>query len=186
MIGVNDIGSKEGYYLGMKKIQFKRILVTHDGSDCASAILPYVTSLENTLNAEIILLRVIGPFITDYGLSGMIDIGPLASSMSYGIHADELAREVKKVSLKEMDIIKNNLIKSGAKKVKTIVLEGYAPEVIQYIIKKEKIDLIMMSTHGRTGLRKALLGSIAEQTIHSSSCPVFTVRPKEIPKKKKV
>lgn len=161
----------------MKNIELTKILVTHDGSECASAIIPYVKSLGKTLRAKIILLRVIGPFIPEFGYGGTPDIGPLISSITYGITSSELAKEVKKTATKELETIKKELDKAGLKDIKVIVLEGYAPDIIQYIAKKEKISLIMMATHGMTGLRKTLLGSVTEQTINSSTCPVMTIRP---------
>lgn len=161
----------------MKRIEFKKILVTHDGSKCASAILPHVVSLGGTLNAQVILLRVIEPLVPDFGLASMSDIGPLTSSISYGVEIADLTKEVKKAATKELENVERELSKMGLKKVRHILLEGYAPEIIQYVVKKEKIDMIMMSTHGRTGLRKILLGSVAEQIIHTAPCPVFTVHP---------
>ena len=52
---------------------------------------------------------------------------------------------------------------------------GYCPEAIHEAAAKERADLIIISTHGRTGFRRALVGSVAEGTVRSAICPVLVV-----------
>jgi nucleotide-binding universal stress UspA family protein len=161
----------------MKKIKYQKILVTHDGSDCASAILPHVESLAKELNAEVLLLRIVDASITNFKTVGVFGIRPVTSSVLYEVDTQDIAKKIKKAATEEITAIKNELINSGIKKVAAKVIEGYAPEVILYMAQRENIDLIMMSTHGRTGLKRVLIGSVAEYVIHMSSCPVYTVHP---------
>jgi nucleotide-binding universal stress UspA family protein len=60
----------------------------------------------------------------------------------------------------------------------TLVEVGAAEEKLVEAAKENDADLIVMATHGRTGLSHALMGSVAEKVIRHASCPVFTVRPK--------
>jgi nucleotide-binding universal stress UspA family protein len=60
--------------------------------------------------------------------------------------------------------------------VETIALEGYAPTLIEEVARRENVDLIAMGTHGRSGLRRLLLGSTAERVVQHAPCPVLTVR----------
>ena len=167
----------------MRNIKYHKILVTHDGSECASAILPHVKSLSSVLKSNILLLRVIDPYVWGVDVSGVPDIGLFASAVT-PLSVRQLANETKKAAKKELEEVKKELENMGVRKIETRVVEGYAPEVIQYIVKKEKIDLVMMSTHGRTGLKKVLIGSVTEQIIHSSTCPVYTVKPFKVRAKK--
>jgi nucleotide-binding universal stress UspA family protein len=57
--------------------------------------------------------------------------------------------------------------------VETSAVAGFCPASIYEIAAKERADLIIMSTHGRTGLRHVLLGSVAERTVRYATCPVL-------------
>ena len=54
---------------------------------------------------------------------------------------------------------------------------GSPAEKILALAKKEKIDLIIMGAHGRTGLDRVIFGSVADKVVKSASCPVLTVHP---------
>ena len=56
------------------------------------------------------------------------------------------------------------------------IIEGVVVNEILNYIKNNNIDLIVISTHGRSGLNKFLLGSVAEKVIRRSDCPVFTIK----------
>jgi nucleotide-binding universal stress UspA family protein len=58
-----------------------------------------------------------------------------------------------------------------------VIGEGNIWEVISNLIKQKEIDLIILGTRGRTGLEKALLGSVAEEILRQAPCPVLTVGP---------
>jgi nucleotide-binding universal stress UspA family protein len=60
--------------------------------------------------------------------------------------------------------------------VQVNVAVGTPAEEILRVAREEKVDLIVMGTHGRTGLRHLLLGSVAEEVTRHAPCPVFTVR----------
>jgi nucleotide-binding universal stress UspA family protein len=64
-------------------------------------------------------------------------------------------------------------------KVRTIVGHGLASEEIVLIAKAESVDLIVISTHGSTGLERFVFGSVAEKVVRLAECPVLTVRQKE-------
>jgi nucleotide-binding universal stress UspA family protein len=66
-------------------------------------------------------------------------------------------------------------------KVKIVTKSGREDEEILKFARKEKIDIIVMSTHGRTGIKHVFLGSVAEKTIRHSPIPVFVIPCKERP-----
>jgi nucleotide-binding universal stress UspA family protein len=59
--------------------------------------------------------------------------------------------------------------------VHTSAVAGHCPAAIYQAAAKERADLIILSTHGRTGLRRAFLGSVAEGTVRAAACPVLVV-----------
>jgi nucleotide-binding universal stress UspA family protein len=61
-------------------------------------------------------------------------------------------------------------------RARTVLLEGVAWEALVRLARARKADLIVMGTHGRTGLARLLLGSVAERVIGNAPCPVLTVR----------
>ena len=60
--------------------------------------------------------------------------------------------------------------------VSGVVMEGWPPEEIVKVARKRRADLIVIGTHGRTGMKRLLLGSVAERVILLAPCPVLTVR----------
>jgi nucleotide-binding universal stress UspA family protein len=61
-------------------------------------------------------------------------------------------------------------------RTESITVDGIASDVILAVARSHHIDLIVMGTHGRTGLKHFLLGSVAERVVRTADCPVMTVR----------
>lgn len=162
----------------MKKITYKKILVTHDGSLLATSALPHALSLAEQLNTKIVLLRVVGFGDEEAVLlspTGMIPPMPPA-----GETAEKIVRENKKMAEEQLQRIKMELEGSGARWVEAKVTEGIPDKEIVAKASAEHIDLIIMSTHGRSGLGRALLGSVADAVVRHASCPVLLVHPSSI------
>jgi nucleotide-binding universal stress UspA family protein len=66
--------------------------------------------------------------------------------------------------------------KQAQVRVSGVVMEGWPPEEIVKAARKRRADLIVIGTHGRTGMKRLLLGSVAERVILLAHCPVLTVR----------
>jgi nucleotide-binding universal stress UspA family protein len=66
------------------------------------------------------------------------------------------------------------LLRAGVH-VTCVAVEGMAPDTIRTFAAEHEVDLIVMGTHGRSGLSHLLLGSIAEQVVRSAPCPVLTI-----------
>ncbi len=136
----------------------ERILVTLDGSDYAENILPKVETLAADLKATLVLLRV-----------------ALYPHVFPG--ADRSHAEVKVIQEAEeyLGKIKERLETKGFR-VETHVRYGHgAEEILEHAAQKD-VDLIAMTTHGRSGVKRFLLGSVAEKVLRHSSKPVFLVR----------
>jgi nucleotide-binding universal stress UspA family protein len=137
--------------------KFERILVPLDGSDCAENVLPKVEKLAKDLKATIALLRV----VIAYSFPG----------------ADPTDAEVKVVREAEQYLsnVEEGLKKKGLKVDSHVRYGNDAEEILDHAAQKD-IDIIAMTTHGRGGVKRFLLGSVAEKVLRHSPKPVFLVR----------
>ena len=135
----------------------ERILVPLDGSQCAETVIPRVEELIAGKEAGICLLRV-------------------ASAPTYpGMDPTEAQVKVVREAEEYLKGLENNLRAKGLD-VDTHVRYGNdAEEILDHAAQKD-IDLIAMSTHGRNGIKRFLLGSVAEKVLRHAPKPVFLVR----------
>ena len=143
----------------------KNILVPTDLSEGAEQALDYACELARTLGAQIHLLNVIGiPAL------GVPELGvALTASMIDGLvvgNQDALDR-----------LARSRSTQIGQVMVRT----GDARDVINQTAKEIGADLIVMGTHGRRGISRALLGSVAENVVRTAPCAVLTVRLRDVP-----
>lgn len=137
--------------------KFEKILVPLDGSDCAEIVLPKVEKLAKDLKASIALLRV----VIAHAFPG----------------ADSTDAEVKVVREAEQYLSKleEGLKKKGLKVDSHVRYGNDAEEILDHAAQKD-IDIVAMTTHGRGGVKRFLLGSVAEKVLRHSPKPVFLVR----------
>ena len=125
---------------------YKRIMVTLDGSELAQTALTHALALCRALGATLVLLHV---------------------------------RDARQGSLEAarrfLDFTRRQHANDGVA-IETIVREGSVAEAIVRAAEEEQIDMIAMATHGRSGLQRAVYGSVAEQVLRSSTKPVLLVR----------
>jgi nucleotide-binding universal stress UspA family protein len=146
-------------------MKLSRILVPTDLSAASLAALDYAAELGRPFAAEIVLFFVVEPIVyatpTDlYGASA--DLGTVLQEQERSGMAQLRklqARYAKKV-----------------RKLRAIQQTGTPYVAITNAAKKLKANLIVMSTHGRTGLSHLFLGSVAERVVRTAPCPVLTVR----------
>jgi len=141
----------------------KTILVPTDLSDGAEEALDFALELAGRLGATVHLLNVIGiPAL------GVPELGvALTSNVIDGMVRDN------QVALEKLADRK----RGGAPIGEVLLRTGDARDAICQAAKEVHADLIVMGTHGRRGVTRALLGSVTESVIRQSPCPVLTVRP---------
>ena len=161
----------------MESIHYRKILVTHDGSDLASLALPHAVALAHHYGAEILLLHVITSIEQETAMMSSLD-GDRYPFVGIQDSAQEAVKENKREAKHQLEKIKTELEKNDVK-VTLFVEEGAASSVIVDVARKEHCDLIVMATHGRSGLGRVLLGSVADHIIHHSPCPVMVIPPEE-------
>lgn len=149
----------------MAPLQFKigRILVPVDFSACAQTAVRYALGLGSQFDAEVTLIHVVEQII----YPGDWMYPPLAMS--------DFAAEKRDVVLQKMEA----LVKNPSVSVKHVVRVGRPWQEVTDLAKETKTDLIILATHGYTGIKHALLGSVAEKIVRHAPCPVLTVRPDE-------
>lgn len=142
---------------------YKKILVPLDGSELAEVVLPHVKEVAAGHDeGKVILLRIVEPLPA--GTPPAVDFEVVKKA---GVKAGEdyLAR------------IQAKLNKEGLT-VETKVLTGRPAETISEFAQREKVDLIALATHGRSGVSRWVFGSVADRLVRSLSVPVLLIRPK--------
>jgi len=142
-------------------LPFKKILYPTDFSDPSYEALKAANEFALLFSAELCVVHVVSPVVTAPG-------DPSGSDFLILEEMDKAARE----SLKEM-------VKKGIPKgllVRQIVVLGEAAEEIIRISEEERVDLIVIATHGQTGWRHFVFGSVAEKVVRLAPCPVLTIR----------
>ena len=146
--------------------RLKRILVPIDFSENSKKALRYAQPFAEQFGAEIILLHVVRPMMRPEGYM----IVPGAQESRRVTRMDE--REARLGGFRHHEI--GDGIKGG-----TIVQMGEPSREIINVAKARKVDLIVIATHGYTGVKHILLGSTAERVVRQAPCPVLVVREKE-------
>jgi nucleotide-binding universal stress UspA family protein len=150
-------------------VEFKRILVPLDGSPLAERALPLVTALALRLESQIILLRALeiptSPLPTYYpkcARDQMFDVC-------------EKVRQDAENYLKDLEV---ELRQQGID-VRILLPDPPPAESIIDAAAAEDVDLIAISTHGRSGLARWTFGSVAEEVARHSPCPVLLIRKRD-------
>ena len=145
---------------------FKKILVPLDGSPLSEAVLPQVSALAKCSDAEVILLRVIPTPIYDL-VFGSTTTLPLQANPEY---------DTRTLAEAYLDRVMTEHF-PGNGGVRLEVIGGFSADVILEYAAGEGVDLIAMSTHGRSGISRLFLGSVAAEVVQDSHLPVLLVRP---------
>jgi nucleotide-binding universal stress UspA family protein len=147
---------------------YRKILVPLDGSELAECALSHVKNMVKCgFGEEVTIINVIWADV------------PFAAMENYLVNFDIATIREKLLieSQKYLDDVKCRLDSEGIN-VKTESLEGNRPaEAISDYAQKNDIDLIIIATHGYTGLKKLMFGSVALEVLHNAYAPVLLVRP---------
>jgi nucleotide-binding universal stress UspA family protein len=140
------------------------ILVPTDGSDHAERAMRHASSLAEAFDATVHLLAVAD--VT--GAAGPFDAGGVSR---------EFADQVSSLAEQAVESAREA---AGDVPVETAVVEGDPPAEILAYAEEESVDLVAMGTHGRSGLRRLVAGSVTEHVVRRASVPVVTVREADV------
>ncbi|MHB0998043.1 MAG: universal stress protein [Armatimonadota bacterium] len=147
---------------------YSNILVPLDGSELAEGALPHARALAHAFQASISLISIVEP-VTLYPQPGLV--GPV---ISVAMNIDD---EIDNAS-KYLQNHKEHLEDEGLT-VHTKVLNGDPASLICDYAHEHESDLIVMSTHGRSGIKRWVYGSVADRVLRGARIPILLIRAKE-------
>lgn len=148
------------FQLKNNSMAYSNILIAVDGSDCSMNAVKKGMELAKNLSANVMLLCIVD-------MTSMVDNAAVGAIIDKDV---EVVFEDEAVKL-----LDNIMKKYPYSKTTKISEEGIAKEAINLIAEQNKADLIVMGTHGRTGLMHLLMGSVAEYVVRHSKIPVMVV-----------
>jgi nucleotide-binding universal stress UspA family protein len=149
-------------------IAIKNVLVATDFSQPSANALEYGRALARTFAATLYVLHVVDSTVLT---TPALDAGP--------IYDPELMKRLEDEARERLEtIVREDDRRELHAKTVAMLVAGPANGIVGYAA-REKVDLIVIGTHGRTGLSHLLMGSVAERVVRTAPCPVLTVRAAE-------
>jgi nucleotide-binding universal stress UspA family protein len=147
-----------------------RIMVPLDGSAIATQALPVAVEFATRARADLVLLQAVLPFV---------DLTPAYAPLSRPLPVPhDLIDEERTAVQQQLQQVVAHLNRPDLR-ISLVTEVGYPADVILDEAGKRRADLIVMATHGRSGLRRWVLGSVADKVLHASHIPLLLVRAQE-------
>ena len=144
---------------------YKIVAVPLDGSPLAECVIPHIEVLARTSGCEVQLITVVEP----------VEIPTRGKIALSDDDLKQIHKEMEKDARTYLNQIAHRLNRSGIKS-RLVILAGKPAESLIEYVHNNSIDLLIMATHGRSGLTKLFWGSIAEKVIHAVNVPVLLVK----------
>lgn len=154
----------------------KKVLIAVDYNANAHDIAETGYSLAKSMNAEVTLLHV----VADYTYYSSLDYSPILGFDSFSNIGAMETDAISGLQNAAGDYLKQMKTRLGDDAIKTVIKDGDTGDAILDIATEMKADVIVMGTHGRRGLDKILMGSVAEKVLRRSSVPMFIIPSKRI------
>jgi nucleotide-binding universal stress UspA family protein len=142
----------------------RHILYPSDFSSASGAAFRKALALARDAKARLTIVHILNPTV----------VLPIDAYMAARVY-DDIQRSAETYARKKLAGLLARARKAGVR-AKTALIEGVAAERIVAAARRNRADLIVIGTHGRTGLARLMLGSVASRVVATSSCPVLTVR----------
>ncbi|MBI3927661.1 MAG: universal stress protein [Armatimonadetes bacterium] len=139
---------------------YHRVLLPLDGSELALSALPHARHVSGS-DTELLLLQVVSPVDTYFA--------------PHGLDPEELRQTQLRAAREFLEQKKRDLEAEGLH-ARVLVLEGQAARCIVETATRETVDLVVLSSHGHSGLRRIFFGSVAQKVLRRAPCPVLVVR----------
>jgi nucleotide-binding universal stress UspA family protein len=151
---------------------FERIVVCLDGSELAEQILPYAVEQAKRFNSELGLLRVVSePVLLTPGIPGVAGGAMVTTRMGKQAEKEQLESE------NYLKVVAERLMAEYRLQTECITLLGAPGQTIVDYASNNKVGLIAIATHGRTGPGRAIFGSVADFVLRHSRLPILLIRP---------
>jgi len=143
------------------RIAFSTILFATDFSPSSEAAFPYALSLAHCYDSKVIVAHAVP-------IEPLVGITPVPAPADLDFDwQDAKQGMLKYIDTRDFEGLRHEFL----------VERGYPPSIITNLIEHEHVDLVVIGTHGRKGLSKLFMGSVAEQIFRKATCPVLTVGP---------
>lgn len=155
-------------------MRYTHVLLTHDGSELSDSAVEHAEAIANAFQAKVTVLRVtetVGEVMVHMAPTTLESAGPIVADVAEDVVASERA-----TAERDIEAVAALLATSAASAVETLVKEGAPGSVIVDTAVEIGADLIVMATHGRSGLSRAVMGSVADHVLHNAPCPVLLCR----------
>lgn len=157
---------------------FTKILLPLDGSDLSREALDDARELALKAGAPVVLVQVIDSEAQLIAQASGITIEPMAMGEITVDAARASVAAQREAATRNLDAAKAELEAAGVTSVETLICEGQAGDEIVEAAAKVGADVVVMATHGRTGFRRAILGSVADHVARNTrNASVLLVRP---------
>ena len=147
-------------------MDIRAILLPTDFSECAARAVPVAADMARLLGARIICLHVVEPVVPAVGWTPVAEPLPVA----------DVSERLEASATRELPKIARSAECAGLD-VEDVVTHGEAASEIVRVARERRAGLIVISSHGRTGLGRILFGSTAESVVRHAHCPVLVVKP---------
>jgi nucleotide-binding universal stress UspA family protein len=156
---------------------YKKVLLTLDGSELSAAAIPHAVQIASTAGAEVVLMSVIDSVAHILAQSAPAGFEAMSGAITAEI-AQEAVDAQRTSAETELNAVAEQLHAQGVAKVSLEITDGSAGDAIVEAVDRLGCDLVVMATHGRTGLGRAVLGSVADHVVrHVQHAAVLLVRP---------
>jgi nucleotide-binding universal stress UspA family protein len=151
---------------------YTRIMVPLDGSRAGAKAVDHAEAIAKKFGAELILVRVVPPAnvpATQMGAPGSAAVYEMAVEAADAETASGVKRARNQINTRRRQLEDDGVTAIAE------VMTGDPASIIKKIAKAEKVDLIVMATRGRSGIRRAFLGSVADDVVRSGIAPVLVL-----------
>lgn len=159
LVHAPEAGKTEG------EANLKSVVVPLDGSRLAESVLPEVTALVNALDLEAVLVRAYSLPVATY-----------SGEDFYVPHYQELKEQLRKEAISYLETKANELRSAGVTSVACVAVEGTGADAIIDLARQTPDNLVAMCSHGRSGFKRWVLGSVAEKVVRHCEDPVLVMR----------
>ena len=151
-------------------LNVNKILCPTDFSESSYKALNIANEMAKQYSAELILIHVLSP-LQIFPSTATI---PIVTPAGGGAFSADLINEIKEQALQSLKMTLEEKVPEEIKST-SVLLQGSAAEEIAKYVEEANISVIVMGTHGLTGWRHLILGSVTEKTVRISPCPVLTI-----------
>ncbi len=155
---------------------YEKILLTHDGSDLAGLAIKHAAGIAKAMGAEVIVLQVVDSVSQLMAQMTTGTIEPLPAGPLTAEIAQESVSGQHQLAEQNLGHVRDQLMQQGVEKVSMVVVEGRPEDAIVQAVTELGADLVVISTHGRTGFRRAVMGSVADHVVRNTpNSPVLVI-----------